>query len=52
LVSDKKLKQIESVFENFNSYFLDGPHFILQSKPKQTAELVKRAVDHIKNYNV
>lgn len=47
LISKRKFEEISRIFANNKLFRLDGPHFILQAKPKQCAELVASAVHHI-----
>jgi len=47
LVSQRKYNEISTMFVNSRCYRLDGPHFILQAKPKKSAEVVKLAMHYI-----
>jgi pimeloyl-ACP methyl ester carboxylesterase len=41
LISPKKSQEVANVFKQVEFVEIEGPHFILQAKPKETAELIQ-----------
>ncbi len=51
LVPKAKMVQIESVFNNSSHTYIDGPHFILQSKPEEMAAQIRLAVQDLTKHS-
>lgn len=49
LVSSDKSRELSKVFKNIEYFEIDGPHFILQSKPKESAQMVSQAIQSLVN---
>lgn len=44
LISTKKSQEVANVFNRVEFIEIEGPHFILQAKPKETAELIQSLI--------
>jgi len=44
LISDEKSREFSLVFTNIKYINIEGPHFILQAKPKESASLVAQLI--------
>jgi hypothetical protein len=44
LISPKKSQEVANVFNRVEFIEIEGPHFILQAKPKETAELIQSLI--------
>ncbi len=44
LISPKKSQEIANIFNRVKFIEIEGPHFILQAKPKETAELIQSLI--------
>jgi len=51
LISPKKSQEVAYVFKHVEFVEIEGPHFILQAKPRVAARLVTEAVSSIINHN-
>lgn len=51
LISLKKSQEVAYVFKHVEYVEIEGPHFILQAKPREAARLVTEAVSSINNNN-
>jgi len=51
LISPKKSQEVAYVFKHVEFVDIEGPHFILQAKPRVAARLVTEAVSSIINHN-
>ncbi|MGH1429389.1 MAG: serine aminopeptidase domain-containing protein [Arenicella sp.] len=47
LISPKKAIEFHSYFHNIVTKTIDGPHFILQAKPKESALMVSEFISHL-----
>ncbi len=50
LIAPRKSREFSKVFQNIEYIEIDGPHFILQAKPKETSHIVAEAVTLILNF--
>lgn len=50
LITAQKSRELGKTFKNIRFIEVDGPHFILQAKPKESAHLVAEAIASILNY--
>jgi len=44
LISDKKGREFSQIFTNIKHIEIEGPHFILQAKPKESASLIEKLI--------
>jgi alpha-beta hydrolase superfamily lysophospholipase len=49
LISTVKSRELSKVFKNIEYFEIDGPHFILQSKPNESAKMVLQAIHSLIN---
>lgn len=49
LISAKKSRELSNIFRNTRYIEVDGPHFLLQAKPKESAQLMTQAISLIIN---
>jgi len=50
LISPRKSRELSNVFRNIEYIEIDGPHFILQAKPKESSQAVAKAAVLIMNH--
>lgn len=50
LIMPRKSRELCNVFKNIEYIEIDGPHFVLQAKPKESSQLVSKAVALIMNH--
>lgn len=43
LISPRKSRELRTVFRNIEYIKIDGPHFLLQAKPKESSQAVAKA---------
>ena len=49
LISPGKSRELSNVFRNIEYIEIDGPHFLLQAKPKESSQAVAKAAVLIMN---
>jgi len=49
LISTLKSEELRKIFRNIKYFQIDGPHFILQSKPTESAELISQVMRSVFN---
>lgn len=47
LVSSKRSREVAEIFKNIVVKEIEGPHFILQAQPKESAVLIKHFIDTV-----
>ena len=50
LISPRKSRELSNVFRNIEYIEIDGPHFLLQAKPKESSQIVAKAIASIINH--
>jgi alpha-beta hydrolase superfamily lysophospholipase len=50
LISPRKSRELSNVFRNIEYIEIDGPHFLLQAKPKESSQAVAKATVLIMNH--
>lgn len=50
LIMPRKSRELCNLFKNIEYIEIDGPHFVLQAKPKESSQLVSKAVALIINH--
>lgn len=50
LISPRKSRELRTVFRNIEYIKIDGPHFLLQAKPKESSQAVAKAAVLIMNH--
>ncbi len=50
LIKPSKSRELSNIFRNIEYIKIDGPHFLVQAKPKESSQAVTKAIILIMNH--